>query len=463
MSRWPGRRRPVILYQPRDEGVRMPLGLLALGSALQDEHVVIVDGRLELAPEARVAELARDADCLGVTVRSGRPLRDAVRVSAAARAANPRLRVIWGGPHATLMPDQCLASEVVDACVVGAGEEAFGACLAAVRAGHSFEGAAGVAVRAWALPKPLSPPAPEATPPARYALLDLERYFDVRGGRRLDFCSSRGRLTSGGGAWWALPPERVGVEVGELAERYHPLTVLFQDRAFFAEPERAAGIAGALQGLHPRVRWEVGARAADVLVMGEDGMGPVRESGCVRVHVLVPPGALLLGRNRAAVLETGELLRRIGLGGRFVLEVDPPRAGHATLGAALSLARALVKIDSRFETPLERRRLYPPEKEPEGSAVPSNLEGWAAREEAPWPDQRAERRLARRVFYLGQAQGPPGRRLGQRLVRVLARGRMRVGLFGLDLERAVVETSALLRTGRVRPRVPEGHAGPPGR
>ncbi len=85
MSRWPGRRRPVILYQPRDEGVRMPLGLLALGSALQDEHVVIVDGRLELAPEARVAELARDADCLGVTVRSGRPLRDAVRVSAAAR------------------------------------------------------------------------------------------------------------------------------------------------------------------------------------------------------------------------------------------------------------------------------------------------------------------------------------------------------------------------------------------
>ena len=33
----------------------MPLGLLALGSWLAGEHVVIVDGRFELAPEARVA------------------------------------------------------------------------------------------------------------------------------------------------------------------------------------------------------------------------------------------------------------------------------------------------------------------------------------------------------------------------------------------------------------------------
>ena len=63
MTGWPGRRQPVVLYQPRDEGVRMPLGLLAVGSALAGEHVVIVDGRLELAPEARVAELVTGTRC----------------------------------------------------------------------------------------------------------------------------------------------------------------------------------------------------------------------------------------------------------------------------------------------------------------------------------------------------------------------------------------------------------------
>ena len=120
-------RRPVILYQPRDEGVRMPLGLLAVASSLSDEHVVLVDGRLDLAPEARVVELAGDAACLAVTVRTGQPLRDAVRVSRAARTANPRLPVIWGGPHATLRAEQCLATGDVDACVVGAGERSLAA------------------------------------------------------------------------------------------------------------------------------------------------------------------------------------------------------------------------------------------------------------------------------------------------------------------------------------------------
>jgi hypothetical protein len=438
----------------------MPLGLLAVGSALQDEHVVIVDGRLELAPGARVGELVREADVLGVTVRSGRPLRDALRVSEAARAANPRLRIVWGGAHATLRPAQCLASGAVDACVVGAGEDAFVECLAAVRAGRSLDGVGGVATLASAATEPLSPPAPHDTPAAHYPLLDLDRYFDVRGGRRLDFCSSRGRPTAPGGDWWALPAERVAAEVGELAERYRPLTILFQDRAFFAEPGRASRIAETLANLHPRVGWEAGARPADLLGMGVDGLHLVRESGCARIHVLVPTGALLLGRNRAAVLETAELLRGAGLAGRFVLEVDPPRPGHDTLKAAASLARALMRVDPGFQTPLERRRLYPPEEDHDSEAFPEELEGWAAREEAPWPDRRAERRLARRAFYIGHAQKPPGGGPGQRLVRILARWRMRMGVFALDLERSAVELSGFLRTGRVR-RVPaEGHAGP---
>ena len=83
----------------------MPLGLLALGSWLEGRHVVIVDGRFELAPEARVVELARNALLLGVSVRTGEPLREALRVSRAARAASPRLPVVWGGPHARLDPE----------------------------------------------------------------------------------------------------------------------------------------------------------------------------------------------------------------------------------------------------------------------------------------------------------------------------------------------------------------------
>ena len=128
----------------------MPLGLLALGSWLEGRHVVVVDGRFELAPEARVVELARSALLLGVSVRTGEPLREALRVTRAARAASARLPVVWGGPHAALDPGSCFATGVVDACVPGAGEEPLQAAVTALRSGAPLGSVPGLSVPATA-------------------------------------------------------------------------------------------------------------------------------------------------------------------------------------------------------------------------------------------------------------------------------------------------------------------------
>ena len=72
--------RPVVLYNPRGEGHILPLALVHVGSMLEGRRVEIVDGRLELAPEARVCELVKEASCLGVSVLTGVPIRDAVHV-----------------------------------------------------------------------------------------------------------------------------------------------------------------------------------------------------------------------------------------------------------------------------------------------------------------------------------------------------------------------------------------------
>jgi len=162
----------------------------------------------------------------------------------------------------------------------------------------------------------------------------------------------------------------------------------------------------------------------------------------------------MLAESRQKLLDTGALLKAARVAGRFVLYVDPPRKGYDGLAAADSVARALTSIDPRFETPLERRRVYPPEVDL-SDEPPTDVEGWVERESAPWPDPRAERRLRRRLFFLTQAQRAPGRRLGKRLVHVLARARLKAGFFAFDLERVAVETSSLLRTGHRRsaPRV----------
>jgi len=97
-------RHKVVLYNPRAVFWTMPLALIAIASALdRDKYdVVIVDGRLD-----SLDTLMKHLDgalCLGMTVLTGAPLRDALSVSRAARERQPNLPIVWGGWHPSLFP-----------------------------------------------------------------------------------------------------------------------------------------------------------------------------------------------------------------------------------------------------------------------------------------------------------------------------------------------------------------------
>jgi hypothetical protein len=415
----------------------MPLGLVALGSWLEGRHVVIVDGRFELAPEARVVELARSALLLGVSVRTGEPLLEALRVSRAARAASPRLPVVWGGPHALLDPASCLASSVVDACVPGAGEEPLQAAVAALRSARHLASVPGLCVAGGGPVAPAAPPT-WLWPRADYSLLDVERYFEERGARRLDYCSSRGGRDAPD--WLGLRPERVVGEVIELGERYRLSELCFQDEDFFADPARVGAICDGLVDAGAPLAWRAEARPEDVLEASPVALRGLAESGCRGLQLLVA------GVERERLLEAAARLGAAGLGGRFVFEVAQGDGRSRGLTAAVAAARALCAMDSRFLTPIRRRRVPPAQAE-----AGRSLEAWVALEKAPWADAGAERRLSRVAFYFAEAQRAPGRRLGKHLLRVLSLLRVRLGFFALDLERVVVELAALARTGRARP------------
>jgi anaerobic magnesium-protoporphyrin IX monomethyl ester cyclase len=434
------KRRPVVLYQPSDDGSVMPLSLLALGSWLAGEHVVIVDGRFELAPEARIVELARVALCLGVTVRTGAPLREAARVSAAARAANPGLTIVWGGAHATLDPASCLATGTVDGCALGAGEEAMAAAVEDLRGGGRLRPRAGLALAGESDRPGVAAPAPATLwPRADYSLLDVERHFESRGARRLDYCSSRGARD--GPAWMAIRAERVLAEAAQLTERYRLSEILFQDEDFFGDPVRVDEIAGGLVDGGEPLGWQAGARPEDVVASPPERLRLLAESGCRRIHLGVAPGV----PPRELLMEAGSRLHEARLAARFAFDVSQPHGRFDGIGAAVGVARSLCALDGSFETSI--RRVWTPAPVP---AEGLSLEAWARDAEAPWPDARAERRLARATFFFSEAQRDPGRRLGKHLVRLLALVRVRLGFFALDFERLAVEASAVLRTGRSR-------------
>ena len=84
-------RRKVVLYNPKAVFYTMPLGLLGVGSHLDRSRydVVVVDGRLEADPVAAVLAHLDGALALGISVLTGDPIHDAIRVSRAAKAKRP--------------------------------------------------------------------------------------------------------------------------------------------------------------------------------------------------------------------------------------------------------------------------------------------------------------------------------------------------------------------------------------
>jgi radical SAM superfamily enzyme YgiQ (UPF0313 family) len=430
----------VLLYEPRHASARLPLSLLHVAAAL-DARVAIVDGRLEMAPAALVAELAKEALCLGVTTPTGPPLADAVEVTRAARAVCPRLPVLWGGPHATFRPAECLATGLVDACVMGAGERTFAEIVAALRAGGTDTGVPGVA---WLRGQELaqSPPRPREDvndlPQVDYTLVDLEHYFRFRGARRAEVSTSRG--SSEGQDWSGLVPVRVVGLVEDLARRHRVQDITFTDQGFFVDPVRAAAIATGLLASGVGLGWEASANLRDLVASrGRLDWTLLRESGCRRIRLFAEAAdGEAMAEEVARLVEAGVAVHVVFIVGR---PGEPPGAARDAYKAARGLRHrgGLATVEMRLFEPWPGRE---DGEKAAGPKSPTDLAGWSAFEpqsvSSAWISSSVRRCVPRWSFYLGRASARPGRRLAQRLVHRLARARVRLGFYGLDLDRRVV-------------------------
>jgi len=90
-----------------------PLGILSLAAYLRREsnaHVDIFDLTFRKKPfdYLRQSLSARRYEIVGLSVMTSM-VRDAERASAIAHQTNPQALVMWGGPHATVLPADTLA------------------------------------------------------------------------------------------------------------------------------------------------------------------------------------------------------------------------------------------------------------------------------------------------------------------------------------------------------------------
>jgi radical SAM superfamily enzyme YgiQ (UPF0313 family) len=460
-------RHKILLYNPRAVFYTMPLGLIAVGSALDPTkyEVVIVDGRLESDSVAAVLAHLDGALCLGMGVLTGAPIRDALHVARAVKAARPDLPVVWGGWHPSLFPDQCLREPAVDAVVIGQGEETFAELVERFGRREGLRDVAGSAYREdghviVTAPRPLRDI--NTFPPHSYELIPVPAFFGLKGRRQFDYISSQGcrfRCTFCADpfvykrGWTGLTPRRMTGELTSWWEKYHFDEVAFQDETFFTSRARVDEIAEALIAAKLPVAWTATLRADQGQRLDGTAWAKAKRSGLKRVMIGIESGSQAMldwmkkDTKVEQVFESAEQCVRHGIGAIFNLIVGFPGEPDDSVHASLSVARRLRAMSPDFHVAIFYYRPYPGNEIAQqllrdGYTFPQTLEGWADFDyvgaAGPWVDRAKFTLVERFKFYQKHAYGPTPH-FSRWPLRAAARWRVEKAWYHFPIEKALVE------------------------
>ncbi|MBI3941438.1 MAG: B12-binding domain-containing radical SAM protein [Chloroflexi bacterium] len=476
-------RHKIVLYNPQAVFYTMPLALLAIGSYLDPQayEVRIIDGRLEKDAVSAVLAEIEDALCLGVTVLTGAPIQDALRITQAARARRPDLPVIWGGWHPSLFPLETLAEANVDVAVIGQGEQTFAEIVARLAQGERDLG--GIPGCAW---RAFYPPATEDSvpeiimnapralrdinqfPAMNYDLIPVERYFTLkrralqgRQSRQLDYISSQGcrfRCTFCADpfvykrGWFGLEPARMGEELEQLWWRYHFMDVGFQDETFFTSPRRLANIAEEFLRRDLGFTWMATMRADQGYRLDEAVLAACKRAGLRRVMIGMESGSQeMLDHIKKdikieQVFDCAEKCQRQGVAILFNIIVGFPDETAESVTESLRIAKELRAMSPDFEIAVFYYKPYPGNEiadtlQRQGYRFPRTLAEWAEFDyvgsSGPWVTKVKHDLVEGFKFYQRIAWSQPT--LLRTPIQALARWRCRHDNYGWPVERVILE------------------------
>ncbi|MBI5210451.1 MAG: B12-binding domain-containing radical SAM protein [Elusimicrobia bacterium] len=295
--------------------VDLPLSVLyaAADSVKRGYAVRVLDLRLEGEKwRAQVESCLREGVRLaGVSVMTGHPLKHARELSLFIRERSPSTRIVWGGPHATVLPDT-LREPYIDFLVRGYGSTPLADLIERLRAGaEDFQGIQGLSYKRGGEPvhNPRSP-AFEVTGfrDIPYGLIDVmsdkyarsyskSRAFPIFSSigcpYRCSFCVHPAIYAEiNGPKWLPLDEDEVLGHIERVVERYAADRVVFIDDTSFPDLARMRRLFEGMLRRGLRVALEFrGARVNEIDRMDDDFLGLMTRAGAVLIMVGVESGS----------------------------------------------------------------------------------------------------------------------------------------------------------------------------
>lgn len=294
--------------------IDIPVSLLTIASTIIESYSVkIIDQRMD--PNWRRTlelELKTNPICVGISSMTGPQLTYALEISKIIKESGCDTKVVWGGVHATLLPEQTLKNKYIDIICIGEGEIIFRNLVNALVNQTDLIKINGIAFKKNG--KIIQTPPEQLAdlnklPNLPYDLVPVEEYIGSQGrfeegARSLLFLSSRGcpwqcsfccnpRLSKR--RWRAMKPELVYKRITALIKRYKLDSITFHDEEFFVDKERAERLAELIDG---KFEWWTQARMDRLAIMdlpklekcGMRAVQPGIESGSPKILRMIRKG-----------------------------------------------------------------------------------------------------------------------------------------------------------------------------
>lgn len=358
-----------------------PMGLALIAAVLEKQgyQVAVCDANaLGLRPE-EVALLLTDANVAGLTAMTP-TIGAAISVARYLKKANPNLTIILGGAHATLLPEETLATAPeIEVIVRGEGERTIIKLLRALENKQALGNIPGISYRKGG-EVINNPPISKnvdlnSLPFLAYHLLPWQRYKPhPPHGRAYPFAAiitSRGcpyqcsycSKPIFGSKFRAQAPERVVEEIAYYKERFGIKELAFYDDVFTLNQKRAYGIADEIIKAGVKIHWTCETR---VNLVDKELLRHIRQAGCYTIAYGIESASpdILSTLNKDITSEQVEeavcMAQAVGLQTIGYFMLGSPGENPETINKTIQFAKKLKLDFAQFSitTPFPGTKLY---------------------------------------------------------------------------------------------------------
>jgi anaerobic magnesium-protoporphyrin IX monomethyl ester cyclase len=321
-----------------------PLGLALIAAILEKAGypINLLDANaLTLKPET-VAGIIADTDIVGITATTP-TIGTALSIARHLKNKNPNIKIILGGPHVTLLPEETLASSHdIDAIVRGEGDETVIELLKAIENHQPLNNVSGISYQSDTkivhTPERKSIIDMDSLPYPAYHLLPWQKYKPhPPHGMAMPFgamvtsrgCPYRCAYCSKpvfGSKFRAQSPDRVVEEMVYLQQKFGVREIAFYDDTFTVDKKRVHAIADKIIAKKMKIAWTCETR---VNLVDKELLAHIKQAGCYSISYGIESASPEIIK----VLQKDITLKQVEAAIQAHKEVGLPVVGYFMLGS----------------------------------------------------------------------------------------------------------------------------------